>query len=387
MCLLLSGVHAFKQIVSLYVRSALNDATDQIGFLPPHINPLNTDLNTYVHSNNDVESSDSMYIDFSHSTHRHQTNPRTSTGEFDYARMLNKSLPDDIRIIQWKPVDHSFHARFQCNSRTYKYIFYRDSINTSLMNTTAQKFIGAHDFRNFCKPDPTSVVHFNRLVQNINVYDQHINTPSTQHCDDRCMIQIRGNAFLYHQIRCMTSVLFNASRQPPIDQPDLVEYLLDIDRCPNKPIYDLTSEQPLILWNCEYDDTNLFTIDHTSTTDTINNLKQCYSTFHQQWRQQQIRADVLKQFVDEIENMINNTNSMVGDITQQLRGDQLNTCQFTRTRTYIPFCKRKTEKSNAARIDQLNERDKQRRNDTLQLHHQHQQKIQDKLKLNNPHLL
>jgi tRNA U38,U39,U40 pseudouridine synthase TruA len=42
-----------------------------------------------------------------------QVNGRTGERpEYDYVRVLNRALPDDIRVIGWSPAPIDFHARF-----------------------------------------------------------------------------------------------------------------------------------------------------------------------------------------------------------------------------------------------------------------------------------
>jgi tRNA pseudouridine38/39 synthase len=41
--------------------------------------------------------------------------------EIDYPFILNKTLPDEIRITGWKPAEPNFHARFSATYREYKY--------------------------------------------------------------------------------------------------------------------------------------------------------------------------------------------------------------------------------------------------------------------------
>lgn len=41
--------------------------------------------------------------------------------ELDYPRLLNRQLPDDIRVLGWAPVEEGFSARFSCERRHYKY--------------------------------------------------------------------------------------------------------------------------------------------------------------------------------------------------------------------------------------------------------------------------
>lgn len=47
----------------------------------------------------------------------------------EYCKMLNRLLPEDIRIFAWQPVCEEFSARFNCKSRTYKYFFPRSNLD------------------------------------------------------------------------------------------------------------------------------------------------------------------------------------------------------------------------------------------------------------------
>ena len=46
-----------------------------------------------------------------------------------YTVILNRLLPDDIRVLGWAPVDYAFNARFGCLHRTYRYFFVRGTRN------------------------------------------------------------------------------------------------------------------------------------------------------------------------------------------------------------------------------------------------------------------
>lgn len=46
--------------------------------------------------------------------------------------MLNSLLPKDIRIIAWSPVKEGYSARFDCESRTYKYWFPRGDLDVDV---------------------------------------------------------------------------------------------------------------------------------------------------------------------------------------------------------------------------------------------------------------
>uniref|UniRef100_A0A8C2L1A3 Pseudouridylate synthase 3 n=1 Tax=Cyprinus carpio TaxID=7962 RepID=A0A8C2L1A3_CYPCA len=78
---------------------------------------------------------------------------KASAEELPYMKMLNRVLPQDIRILQWAPVETGFSARFDCQSRTYRYYFPRGDLDVDLMAEAAKRYEGTHDFRNICKMD------------------------------------------------------------------------------------------------------------------------------------------------------------------------------------------------------------------------------------------
>ena len=62
-------------------------------------------------------------------------------------------LPNDIRILGHAEVPPAFDARFSCIFREYNYFFFAEKMDVWLMAESAQKLVGLHDFRNFCKKD------------------------------------------------------------------------------------------------------------------------------------------------------------------------------------------------------------------------------------------
>ena len=50
-------------------------------------------------------------------------------------------------------------ARFDCQSRTYKYFFPRGLLDLQRMEDGGQNLVGSHDFRNFCKVCPKTIRH------------------------------------------------------------------------------------------------------------------------------------------------------------------------------------------------------------------------------------
>ncbi|PIA25450.1 hypothetical protein AQUCO_11400015v1 [Aquilegia coerulea] len=173
--------------------------------------------------------------------------PEDMCGEIDYVRVLNGVLPKDIRVISWCPVRNDFHARFSCLRRTYKYLFWRGNLNLSEMEIAGMKFVGDHDFRNFCKMDAANVHNYRRHITSF----EFSRCNSRSESDELWAMTIIGSAFLWHQIRCMVAVLFMIGHG--LELPSVIDELLDINRTPRKPQYVMAPELPLILQSCEFE--------------------------------------------------------------------------------------------------------------------------------------
>ncbi|GMJ12364.1 hypothetical protein like AT1G34150 [Hibiscus trionum] len=168
-------------------------------------------------------------------------------GEIDYVRVLNRVLPSDIRILGWSPVSIDFSARFSCLSREYKYFFWRGNLNLPAMENAGKKFIGEHDFRNFCKMDAVNVHNYRRRVTQFEISSSNMRFEG----DQLCAIKVKGSAFLWHQVRCMVAVLFMIGQG--LESVDLIDVLLDIEKTPRKPQYAMAPEIPLVLQSCEFE--------------------------------------------------------------------------------------------------------------------------------------
>ncbi len=130
--------------------------------------------------------------------------------------------------------------------------------------------MGEHDFRNFCKIDVQNVNNFRRRILSFTVDRIGGHPPRCQHSEregegegegeveggDECLCSslwaftIRGYAFLWHQVRCMVAVLFLIGNG--LESPNIVTTLLDIERTPRKPSYEMASELPLVLFHCSF---------------------------------------------------------------------------------------------------------------------------------------
>ena len=64
--------------------------------------------------------------------------------EIDFCSVLNRNLPEDIRVISWSPAPRpDFSARFDCDSRSYKYYFPRGNLDVKRVEDAGQKLLGA----------------------------------------------------------------------------------------------------------------------------------------------------------------------------------------------------------------------------------------------------
>lgn len=217
--------------------------------------------------------------------------------ELPYIALLNKVLPPTIRILAWCPfTPPNFSARFSCKERLYKYFFTNPAflpqlstletasmsvspsvqatsyLNIDAMREAASYLEGSHDFRNFCKVDPTKqITSFVRRITHASIdfvssstepsFPTHLITaqngaiaPNT-HQPNRQGIQlynftVRGSAFLWHQVRCMVAILFLVGQG--LEKPSLVKELLDVTKNLRRPQYEMASDKPLVLWDCTF---------------------------------------------------------------------------------------------------------------------------------------
>eukprot|EP00210_Caulerpa_lentillifera_P000940 g910.t1 len=175
----------------------------------------------------------------------------TMEEEYDYPTMLNSVLPPEIRVWGWTVVPLEFSARYSPLSRIYKY-FIIDEMATpmdmNLIQECTQKFLGYQNFRNFCKMNLSQTTNHEREIKSIDLIPvDNFSFPKRKvYC-----LTIKGNAFLWHQVRCMVATLFMIGQG--LESPDIIDKLLDIEGTPSKPLYTPANEVPLVLWGCEYD--------------------------------------------------------------------------------------------------------------------------------------
>lgn len=97
------------------------------------------------------------------------------------------------------------------------------------MRIAAQSLIGAHDFRNFCKMDVgNGVVQFHRRVLDVQI--EPIIAGEKENGYSMYRLKLTGQAFLWHQVRCIVAVLFLVGKER--EQPSIVSELLNIELNP-----------------------------------------------------------------------------------------------------------------------------------------------------------
>ncbi|XP_053687885.1 tRNA pseudouridine(38/39) synthase [Sabethes cyaneus] len=179
-----------------------------------------------------------------------QLEPESITAELNYCQLLNRVLPQDIRCIAWMPmVNPVYSARFDCNSRTYRYFFPRGELDVPAMQQASHFLVGLHDFRNLCKMDVgNGVVTYMRKVYDASIKESRRDGEQGNY--DMLFFELRGKAFLWHQVRCIMAILILVGQGK--EKPNVVKELLDVESNPRKPQYSLASDLPLNLYECEF---------------------------------------------------------------------------------------------------------------------------------------
>ena len=148
-------------------------------------------------------------------------------------RALNSNLPDDIHVISTKIVDNSFHARYDIENKTYKYIInlgeynplerkyvfqYNYKLNVERMKEAIRLFEGEHDFRAFVTDNKEK----NNCVRTITYTD------ITQD-NEKIIITFKGNGFLRYQVRNMVGILIKIGEEK-LEAKEIISILESKDR-------------------------------------------------------------------------------------------------------------------------------------------------------------
>ncbi|XP_026171975.1 tRNA pseudouridine(38/39) synthase [Mastacembelus armatus] len=204
--------------------------------------------------------------------------------ELPYVKILNRVLPQDIRILAWAPVAEGFSARFDCQSRTYRYYFPRGSLDVALMADAAKRYEGTHDFRNLCKMDVgNGVLQFERAILSAEIKPVQPQYMSSTDQYDLFIFEVKGLAFLYHQVRCMMAVLLLIGQK--LEAPEIINQLLDVQSNPRKPQYSMAVDYPLVLYDCHFEG-----LSWKREDEEVNHI---LSSLQQHWTQSAVKTHLL----------------------------------------------------------------------------------------------
>jgi tRNA pseudouridine38/39 synthase len=164
--------------------------------------------------------------------------------EIDHLKVINKVLPSDIRFLAIRRVGDNFSARFDCKGRIYKYFQpVWKGLDVGVMESASRLLLGEHDFRNFCKMDVGATTNYKRKIHSIQF--------RLDEAKSVVEIEIRGNAFLWHQVRCMVAILLLIGEG--LEDESLIRELLAVEKNPRKPLYRMADPSGLVLFDCLFD--------------------------------------------------------------------------------------------------------------------------------------
>jgi tRNA pseudouridine38-40 synthase len=170
-------------------------------------------------------------------------------------KALNSRLPEDIRILKSTYVKKDFDARLSAKGKEYRYFIYRSDImppcmapywtfvhrelDIEAMQKAAAYFVGRHDFVSFAaNPD--------RVLETTvrNVFSCEV-----KKAGPRIVIIVRGDGFLYKQVRSMAGFLLSVGRGN--EKPEAVKELLDA-ASPRTARVETAPARGLFLWKVFY---------------------------------------------------------------------------------------------------------------------------------------
>ena len=153
-----------------------------------------------------------------------------------FAIAINSKLKRSIVIKKAEEVDERFHSRLSCKRKTYRYIInnspegtaiYRNlethipqKLDVEKMKKAVKYFEGEHDFKAF-KASGTSSKNSIRTIYEANVY----------HENEKIMIELTGNGFLYNMVRIIAGTLVEVGLEKL--EPEKIHEIIQVGKREN----------------------------------------------------------------------------------------------------------------------------------------------------------
>ncbi|MBQ7235314.1 MAG: tRNA pseudouridine(38-40) synthase TruA [Kiritimatiellae bacterium] len=170
-------------------------------------------------------------------------------------RAMNSRLPDAVRILKAAYAPESFDARLSAKGKEYRYQLYQAAImpphlapywtfchrplDVEAMRRAASYFVGRHDFVSFAA-NPNR--ELDTTVRNIFSFEVKKSGP-------RYTFIVRGDGFLYKQVRSMVGFLLSVGKGN--ERPEAVRELLEA-KAPRTARVETAPPRGLFLWKVFY---------------------------------------------------------------------------------------------------------------------------------------
>ncbi|KAI5180268.1 tRNA pseudouridine38/39 synthase [Nematocida sp. AWRm80] len=203
---------------------------------------------------------------------------------YPYDLILNRHLPENIRMLGWLFVDDSFSARFSCIWREYEYYFVKGLLNISAMEEGAAQLVGTHWFGRLSKKEKESsktkrLEKKQTLPAGISMAEDSIRTvdkiefiyqKTDEHTGEQIyMMRIKAKSFLHNQVRKIFSLLSYLGSGKTVSIPDILDKTK-----PSPKDLSLADPFPLVLSKCGFANIDLSCLKSTQCK------KQPYAQLH-----------------------------------------------------------------------------------------------------------
>jgi len=151
-----------------------------------------------------------------------------------FAIAINSKLKKSIVIKKAEEVEEKFHSRYNCKGKKYRYVInnseqgtaiYKDleyhmpiKLDAEAMKKAIKYFEGEHDFTGF-RASGTSSKSSVREIYKAEIIEK----------EDRIIIELTGNGFLYNMVRIITGTLVDVGLEK-IKPEEIPEIILSKDR-------------------------------------------------------------------------------------------------------------------------------------------------------------